>query len=79
MTSEKALAELDRILKDISINPRSKKRATAINHKLSNEYFTAERCINFVALYRDIAPDKSNLCSKSEVQKLLDKLEEALN
>ena len=79
MTSEKALAELDRILKDISINPRSKKRAKAINHKLSNKYFTAERCISFVALYRDIAPDKYNLCSKSEVQRLLDNLEEALN
>ena len=52
MTSEKALAELDRILKDISINPRSNKRAKAINHKLSNEYFTAERCISFVALYK---------------------------
>ncbi len=36
-------------------------------------------CIRFVALYRDIAPDKYNLCSKSEVQRLLDKLEEALN
>lgn len=79
MTSEKALAELDRILKDISINPRSKKRAKAINRKLSNEYFTAERCINFISLYRDIAPEKYDLCSKSEVQRLLDKLEEALN
>ena len=80
MTNETTFDKLVDILDNIiSINPHFSKRAKAIYRKLLNEYFTAERCINFISLYRDIAPDKYNLCSKSEVQRLLDKLEEALN
>lgn len=80
MTNETTIDKLVDILDNIiSINPHFSKRAKTICRKLLNEYFTAERCISFVALYRDIAPDEYNLCSKSEVQRLLDKLEEALN
>ena len=53
MTSEKALAELLDILNDIiSTNPNSKMRTNTIYRNLLNEYFTAERCISFVALYK---------------------------
>ena len=80
MTDKTKLDKLVDVLNNIiSINPHFNKRAKAIYRKLLNEYFTAERCISFVALYRDIAPDEYNLCSKIEVQRLLDKLEEALN
>lgn len=80
MTNETTIDKLVDILDNIiSINPHFSKRAKTIYRKLLSEYFTAERCISFVALYKDIAPDKCNLCSKSEVQRLLDKLEEALN
>ena len=80
MTNETTIDKLVDILDNIiSINPHFRKRAKTIYRKLSNEYYTAERCINFTTLYNDIAPEKYDLCSKSEAQRLLDKLEEALN
>ena len=80
MIDEKTLTKLDDILNVIvNTNPRSRKRAETIRRELLNEYFTAERCISFITLYDDITPEKYDLRSASEVKKLLDEIERAIN